>query len=93
MNDPRAELLLHGGHTGLPPEIAICPECGANLYVYSHEWVDETGQPIATGLQVDCMLEYDTDNEYMHRFHQSDWQPVIDAIRKWCGAISDEETP
>jgi hypothetical protein len=74
--------LLYGGNCPVPKTVAVCPECGGNLHVESGEWVEETGVPTSGGLHVDCEHE-ETER---HRYWQSDWQSIIDAVEKWCGA-------
>lgn len=75
----------------VPRTIAECPECGGGLCVVANAWDEETGQPTGSALQIEC--EHDdpeSDDESLeHRWWQSDWQPVVDAVRKWCGASED----
>jgi NMD protein affecting ribosome stability and mRNA decay len=76
--------LHHGSGCFIPTTVAVCPECGGELYAKSNQWVEATGQPIACDIDIHCH-----DDEHLtHRYWQSHWQPVIDAIRKWCGAIA-----
>ena len=77
--------LYHGSGCYTPKTIAICPECDGELYARSFAWDEETGRPIGSALDINCR----EDPELNHRWHQSDWQPVIDAIRKWCNAINE----
>ena len=74
--------LLYGGSSYVPTDVAVCPECGAQLHAESTAWGTEHGEPDIGSLLVDCV----DDPECEHRHWQSDWQPVIDAIEKWCGA-------
>jgi hypothetical protein len=76
--------LLYGGNCTVPKKIAVCPECGGRLCAESCEWAEETGIPTTGGLYVGCMHE----NRLQHKFWQSDWQKIINAIEKWCGAIA-----
>lgn len=77
---------LHfGGGCYVPREIAECPECGGELTARSMAWDEKTGRPIGSAIQVDCVK----DPNGRHRWHQSDWQPVLDTIRKWGGAIHE----
>lgn len=68
----------------VPKEVATCPECGGELQARSMEWDTETGQPTATGIELEC-IDY-LSHESGHNWHQSTWQPVRDVIAKWCGA-------
>lgn len=80
-----ANQLLFGGNASVPRDIATCPECGGKLLVRSMAWDEATGRPIASDLQIDCMR----DPNERHRWHQSDWQPVVDLVRDWAGAIQE----
>jgi hypothetical protein len=71
----------------IPQHIAECPECGSGLVADSNEWVAATGQPYASGLQIECVWDDDEQGYKDHSYRQSDWQPVRDAVAKWCGAI------
>lgn len=80
---------LWGGKScDVPVSVAVCPECGHKLHVYCWSWVEETGQPYGSDLQIECS-HFDTfdDESDWHRYHQSEWQDVVDAIRTWAGAI------
>lgn len=67
----------------VPEEIAVCPECGGNLtwQVTTTDWLND--------LSLDCEFEemWDEDEKgnvgYVHRNWQSDWQPVIEAVKAW----------
>lgn len=78
--------IQHGQTVIIPASIATCPECGGTLFVTNHETDDDTGRPIAGGLSIDCGSD-DDDSEECHRYWQSDWQDVIDKIRRWVNAI------
>jgi hypothetical protein len=56
------------------------------LFAIAHEWETATGTPTVEGLQIDCEKETDEDEETNHRWWQSEWQPVRDAVAKWAGA-------
>lgn len=77
--------LWHGSGAYVPREVAECPECGGELYAKAMAYVEETGQPVGTGIDIGCVK----DPNLNHRWHQSDWQPVVDAIRKWSKATND----
>lgn len=86
----------------VPRKVAVCPECGSDLYVESTSWDQMTGMPTKDGVAVSCVAEdesimaweqNDVDSrpwhEVMHRHWQSDWQSVVDAVAAWCGARVD----
>ena len=90
------DLLLFGGTADVPKEIAVCPECGGELYAQACEYETETGIPTECGIELSCekddeaMARWEKDktglpmSEFgVHRWWQSDWQPVIDAVTKW----------
>lgn len=79
--------LLFGGTCEVPDSVAVCPECCGTLRVTSESWDPDTGVPIAVGIAVDCIEDEKDIEADEHRWWQSDWQPVIDVVRKWCGAI------
>jgi hypothetical protein len=87
------ELLLKEPHHGVfvPDLIARCPECGGTLVVQAHGWDEATGLPLADALDIDCIddpLNCDDTEPYLwHKHRQSDWQPIVDDIRKWTEAI------
>ncbi len=99
---PNPNLLLHGGSSYIPLNVATCPECGAPLYCKSMAWDTETGKPIAEALEITCLVHnaeieawaraminrtatlFDKPNT--HQYHQSDWQPVRNAVAKWAVA-------
>ena len=74
--------LLYGGNCPVPNDIAVCPECGGRLHVESGEWIEETGAPTMGGLYVDC----ENEESVQHQYRQSDWQSIVNAVEKWCGA-------
>jgi hypothetical protein len=80
----RSTALWHGKGCFVPKDIAVCPECGSELSARAMAWDSETGQPHAESIEIDC--QYDADGEHWHRWHQSDWQRVRDAITKWSKA-------
>ena len=88
--------LRHGGECDLPESVAICPECGGKLTIDCNEWDSKTGVPTELGFDVNCEVDeenldtwmYNDDDdrdmrEVGHRFWQSDWQPVRDAVWEW----------
>lgn len=88
--------LLHGGQCDLPESVAVCPECNSPLWIDNNEWNSKTGIPTQSGFSVSCFAEEEIADEWMnnddddrpwfevgHRHHQSDWQPVHDAVWKW----------
>lgn len=81
----RARALWHGSGCYIPASVAVCPECRGELYAKSMSWDKTTGRPIGSALEINCVQDPDLN----HRWHQSDWQPVIDSIRKWCGATAE----
>lgn len=91
---PCPELLMNGErNTGVfaPAEVAVCPECGNAIVVQSHAWDDLTGLPLAAELDISCvndpMHAMDSDPGDWHKYRQSDWESVVDAIRKWTCSI------
>ena len=71
----------------VPVSIARCPECSGEIQARSMEWEEETGRPTATGIELDC-VDY-LSHESGHSFTQDKWQPVRDAVAKWCNARID----
>lgn len=67
----------------IPKDIAKCPECGSDLFAVSIDNVIESGAPVVGGLYVECKADQDA---MEHRYLQMDWQPVVDAVVKWCRA-------
>jgi len=76
--------LWRGKSSTVPRAIAICPECQGTLAARSLEWDAASGRPEASAIELDC--EHDCRGGKTHRHFQSDWQPVRDAIAKWCKA-------
>lgn len=74
--------LLYGEYTAVPEQVAVCPECGAQLGTEAIEWDEKTGVPTKAGLVVDCL----SDHSLQHKYWQSEWQPIVEKIEKWCGA-------
>lgn len=72
-----------GGDSAVPAGIK-CPECSGLLYVEVYEWESATGRPTFGGYTVDCC---DDSNDMTHKYHQSDWQSIIDRVGKWLGAV------
>jgi DNA-directed RNA polymerase subunit RPC12/RpoP len=74
----------------VPDEVAKCPECKSSLIAECIEHEAETGRPVATGIELDC-IQFLSDSMYgsAHSYRQSDWQPVRDAVVKWCDARQD----
>jgi len=57
------------------------------LFARSHAWHEVDGQPLASAIEIDCIVDAEECN---HRYWQSDWQPVKDAIAEWCDAAKGE---
>jgi len=74
----------------VPKEVAVCPECQGELAARSMAWDTATDRPVPVEIQIDCMNEL-RNGKTAHRWHQSDWHPVIDCIRDWCGAMKESE--
>lgn len=83
MSEAYSFQLHHLGCCKVPKPVAACPECGSQLTAESEE-SDENGAPIVGHLNVGCAK----DNGAKHRYWQCDWQPVIETVEKWCGAVS-----
>lgn len=96
---PESDALKHGGTCDVPRDVATCPECDGRLEVCANGWIEETGEPIAAELQINCMAEdqairdaedredWQAAKDAEHRYWQSDWQRVVDAIERWAGAV------
>lgn len=77
----------------IPSEIATCPECNAKLWCFvedesieldceaEDEWLND--QLEADLYEPELDDDVDADWYPFHKHHQSDWQPVIDTVRKW----------
>lgn len=71
----------------VPAKVAVCPDCGEELIAQSLAWTSE-GRPVASDIEIDCLSSVrDGQHEATHRNRQSDWQPVRDAVAKWCDAF------
>lgn len=70
----------------VPRDVAVCPECGGDLWVMAEAWETKTDCPVADSLTIECDKNTYGDGTFRHRWWQSDWQPVRDAVTKWCGA-------
>ncbi len=77
--------LWHGVGCYVPPGVAVCPECGLELTARALGYVAATGRPIAASIEIECLG--DMNGLQSHRWYQSEWQPVRDAIVKWCDAL------
>ena len=85
--------------TDVPKHVAVCPECGGGLYAQCEAWVSDSGQPCRDGVSVSCYEEEKAldkwecqddgtpVSEVSHRWWQSDWQPVMDAVCDWTHAV------
>jgi hypothetical protein len=74
----------------VPDEVAKCPECNRGLIAECHDHDTETGRPAATGIELTCLSEkVDREDASHHSFRQDEWQPVRDAVAKWCDARVD----
>jgi hypothetical protein len=72
----------------IPDNIAVCPECGDDLVADAQSWQMSDGRPVTYGLIIECVSEDFPSLRPKHRNRQSDWQPVRDAVAKWCGAVA-----
>jgi hypothetical protein len=85
----------------VPKDVAVCPECKAELTVEIMEWGTEDGRCDGPGaFNVSCTREDDGlakleageiderlyYSDYQERGWQSDWQPVIDRVGRWLEA-------
>ncbi len=66
----------------VPAAVARCPECSARLWVTVQVVDAETGDPMEA--QPDCIRDA---GKMLHRYFQSDWQPVRDAVDRWVGVV------
>lgn len=74
----------------VPESVARCPECASGLIAECCEHEIATGRPVATGIELTCQVFLgDRDNDTGHSFSQDKWQPVRDAVVKWCDARVD----
>ena len=77
--------VTNGNRDALVPEsVAVCPECGADLWVEAMEWSVDDDRPIAGSLMVGCR---DASSEVNHRYWQSDWQPIRDKVAAHLKAV------
>jgi hypothetical protein len=74
--------LWNGSQYPVPKHVATCPECLGELVARSMEWETETGRPVASSIEIDCLGEI----RQRHDWKQHLWQPVRDAIAKWADA-------
>lgn len=93
-NEPPLWAGTKGGQKGLyvPDNIGKCPECSMSLIATCYEWQADNGRPVATGIELTCIShisEEGRDKRECHRNEQSMWQPVRDAVVKWCDARVD----
>jgi hypothetical protein len=63
----------------LPPEIGVCPECGAEIDIEVVEWDTETGIPTDAGCFFNCTAEDDAH----YRTPYVDWVPLELYIYPW----------
>ena len=80
----------------VPTEIAVCPECGGGL------WWQVTTSDGVRDMDIDCDNEEtaDIEDEVYHHWEQGDWEPVLNAVKRWVvaglspnGALSCEGRP
>lgn len=83
MTDRYIGQLDYGKSCLIPKSVAVCPECGGRLDAECIEWGAEDGKPSTSGLYIDCRKDR---RRMEHKYWQSDWQSIVDAIGKWCGA-------
>lgn len=69
----------------VPESVAVCPECGGELTA-SNMHAKSNGRPIAADIEIMCRMDADEPHAKIHRHHQDKWQPVRDAVAKWCDA-------
>lgn len=73
----------------VPSHIALCPECGGELWVDVNAW-DDDGVPDPDDILVWCACEFDSMmsdgskiDTKVHRNHQSIWLPVTNKCALW----------
>jgi hypothetical protein len=72
----------------VPESVAVCPECSKGLIAVAGAW-SEDGRPAVEGIDIECVSEMREDaNPKPHGYAQSKWQPVREAVAKWCDARS-----
>lgn len=81
--------LWNGSGCYIPREVATCPECDSELTARSMEWEADTGRPVATAIEIQCLDVMLAHEDRLHHWWQSHWQPVRDKIAAWCGARVD----
>jgi len=74
-----------GEHVPIPKHVEVCAECGGELVAIINAIEKATGRPVGSEVEIDC------ENHWRlldggHRYWQSDWQPVRDAVEKYLGA-------
>ncbi len=64
----------------IPPELFVCPICGANLVIEDiDEWEVETGRVTEGGFHINCSTEPDIDDETWGDWFNSHWSiPYVD---------------
>ena len=74
----------------VPDQVAKCHECGDGLIAECNEHETQTGRPVATGIEIACLCHMRAGSfEVNHKWSQDKWQPVRDAVSKWCDARCD----
>lgn len=66
----------------VPEAVARCPECNARVWVTA-QVVDAKTLDLLE-VDVDCIHDA---RKMDHRYRQSDWQPVRDAVNQWLGVV------
>jgi hypothetical protein len=69
----------------IPQHVAVCPECGGRLYL-----TDDYDSTSPEPLPLDCQDEDWEDDDGVHRGWQSEWQAVIDKVRRHLNSHNDE---
>ena len=64
----------------VPATVSVCPECGGRL------WWQVTTTDGLRDLDVDCEDDEELSEGMSHCYWQSDWQPVLDRVRRWLGS-------
>lgn len=77
----------------VPSSVGVCPECGGEIIARAMSHELETGRPIASDIELDCLTDLKEAHldRNTHRWHQSDWRPVRDAVIKWTKADDNQE--
>lgn len=85
-------VLLDTDRTYKLPSRFACPECGGRTGIEVYEWGARAGLVAHDGFTVHCIaedeelwasMEQDRDEAWSHRHWQSDWQPLIEQVRRW----------